>query len=301
MLSEGNGSREEPLLLTFSRLPSSSQAKTPLHMHAFLEIFYFESGEGFFECEEQRIPIRAHDLLVIGAKTMHLQYSVSPDVPLIYSNLTVDRLRIDGLLPNCLTSGSFALHSFGSEDNDCYRIIRMLRRELEEQEDGYVSKIYMLFQSLMIDVKRLIPTASDRLPKRGRGLSNGALLSSVKEYMELHFAENLTLEQLSKLAMMQKSYFLQQFKKRYGVSPVRYLNLIRMETAKLLLTDTEKRVAEIAAEVGFNHSAYFSEMFLKTVGTSPTQYRRLLTEQEEQYPGSLRRVTVSEQNRKQLL
>lgn len=298
MLSEENGSRDEPLLLTFSRLPSGVRDQSPPHMHAFLEIFYFESGEGFLECEDQRIPLHAHDLLVVGAKTLHIQYSKTAEAPLVYYNLTVDRLRINGLPPNCLTSGGCFLHSFETDENDCYRIIQMLRRELETQAGQYAAKVYMLFQALMIDLARLMPTTAGSIAKQGRGFSNQALLSSVREYMELHYAENLTLEQLSKLAMMQKSYFLQQFKKRYGVSPVRYLNLIRMETAKLLLTETDKRVTEIASEVGFNHPAYFSEMFLKTVGISPTQYRKLISEQEEQYPGSLREVSMG-QNVKQ--
>lgn len=298
MLSEAERERKNPLLLTFSKLPSNPEGSNWEHMHAFLELFYFESGEGVVECDGQRIALRPHDLLIINANTMHMQYSLRADEPLVYYNLAMDRLRIEGLLPNCLTAGGFGLHSFGAADNGVYPIIRMMARELEEQGDRYIAKIYALFQALMVDVMRLLPVGAAVSAKEGRGLGNQVLLSGVKEYMESHYAEELTLESLAKLATMQKGYFLQQFKKKYGVSPLRYLNLIRIETAKLLLTSSEKQVTEIAAEVGYHHPAYFSEMFLKSVGVSPSGYRKLIADQEKQYPGSLRTVQTADESKK---
>lgn len=300
MLSESEKEKKSPLLLTFSKLPSNPVGGNCTHMHAFLEIFYFESGEGVLECEGQAIALSANDLLIVNAGAMHIQYSLREDAPLVYYNLAVDRLQIEGLLPNCIPLGGCGLHSFGTAENGVYPVIRMMARELEEQGERYAAKVYSLFQALMVDMLRLFHTGTSVEIKERRGLDNQALLSVVKEYMESHYAEDLTLESLARLATMQKGYFLQQFKKKYGISPLRYLNLIRMETAKLLLTGSDKQITEIAAAVGYHHAAYFSEMFLKSVGVSPSGYRKLIVEQEKRYPGSLRNIGAEDRDKQML-
>ena len=62
------------------------------------------------------------------------------------------------------------------------------------------------------------------------------------------------------------------FRQAYGISPVAYINALRIERAKLLMRDTELKIAEIATRTGFENAYYFSRTFRKQTGTSPRMY-----------------------------
>jgi len=63
------------------------------------------------------------------------------------------------------------------------------------------------------------------------------------------------------------------FRAAYGITPVRYINNLRMDQAKLLLRDTTMTVSEIAYQVGLSDAGYFSRLFRKLTGHSPGRYR----------------------------
>lgn len=64
------------------------------------------------------------------------------------------------------------------------------------------------------------------------------------------------------------------FKREYGIAPLRYVNALRIERAKLLLRDTELTVSEVAERTGFDNLSYFSRLFSRIAGISPSAYRR---------------------------
>lgn len=61
-----------------------------------------------------------------------------------------------------------------------------------------------------------------------------------------------------------------------GENFTEYLNMIRVNKAKELLKTTDKKIYQIADQVGFNDSYYFSSWFKKIVGVTPTTYRENL-------------------------
>ena len=280
LLIDPETKEREPLLLTFSKNQYDSIDESALHMHAYLEFFYVESGFGVCECNNKKILLSPHDLLVINPQTLHQLYCKDPSQPLVYYNIAADHIAINGLPQNYLSGKPFEHHHFEPESNEFYHSICLIQQELKEKRYHYATKVHSLFHALMIDVIRLFENHTAVSLSHKKTWSNQARLSQVKAYMESHYADNLSLQKLASLAMLQKSYLIAQFKAAYGISPTRYLNLIRMENAKLLLANSSKNITEIAAEVGFNHPSYFSEMFLKTVGVSPTLYRQLVTQNE---------------------
>jgi AraC-like DNA-binding protein/quercetin dioxygenase-like cupin family protein len=104
-------------------------------------------------------------------------------------------------------------------------------------------------------------------------------LCKVLDYIDQHLADNLTLEELAKIAYLHPNYFVSLFKNLIGHPPIQYVNMRRLEKAKRLLEETDIHVSEIAAAVGMqNH--YLSRLFKQHTGVSPTRYRRLYGEQK---------------------
>lgn len=85
----------------------------------------------------------------------------------------------------------------------------------------------------------------------------------VKQYIDRHFAFDLTLDELAQKAFINKFHLIHFFTQAYGVSPIRYLNQKRIQEAKVLLRTTDLNVTSVANAVGFA-SPSFSQKNSKT-------------------------------------
>lgn len=98
-------------------------------------------------------------------------------------------------------------------------------------------------------------------------------VEKMKVYIERHYQNNLTIEFLSSLFYMNRSYLSHLFKEKTGDTYVNYLNRIRIEKAKQLLLDSSKKMYQIARSVGYDNVKYFFRVFKKYEHMTPEQYR----------------------------
>ncbi len=98
-------------------------------------------------------------------------------------------------------------------------------------------------------------------------------MRDVREYIQSHLAEDLSLEQLLSVVHLSKYHFVRIFKEQFGVPPGKYILRSRISTAKRLLVTTALPVYEIAARVGFSDPASFYRAFRDLEGTSPGSIR----------------------------
>ncbi len=92
-------------------------------------------------------------------------------------------------------------------------------------------------------------------------------------YINNHYQENITLEDMAKRVYLSPSYFSRVFKKENGMTFSAYLNRTRITYSKELLLHTNMRLVEIAFQVGYEDQSYFSKVFHKIVGVPPLKYR----------------------------
>lgn len=102
----------------------------------------------------------------------------------------------------------------------------------------------------------------------------GGQADSAVEFMEQHFSEDITLEQLAELTGVSLQHFCRIFRAQTGMRPMEYLARRRVSEAKRLLGSTGKSVAEIAEMTGYRDPTYFGAVFRRYEGTTPTEYRR---------------------------
>ncbi len=96
-----------------------------------------------------------------------------------------------------------------------------------------------------------------------------------KQYIQKHFNEPITLDDVCAKIGFSASYFSLIFKKETGEGFAKYLTRLRIEHAKTLLQETNYSVSEICAQVGYSDLKHFTGMFKKTTNLSPGQYRKL--------------------------
>lgn len=100
------------------------------------------------------------------------------------------------------------------------------------------------------------------------------LALTLKEYLDKHVEDNVSLQNLSDLIFKSVSQTIRLFKREFGITPYDYLLLNRIETAKLLLLNSNMQINEIAFKLNFSDEHYFSNYFKTKVGLSPLKFRR---------------------------
>ena len=96
---------------------------------------------------------------------------------------------------------------------------------------------------------------------------------SVREYIDLHYAEEISLPLLSRQFFFSREYLNRSFRAAYGCAIYEYVQKVRMEHAKKLLENRSTSLQAIAVQLGFSNANYFSKAFKKAFGVSPSEYR----------------------------
>ena len=104
-------------------------------------------------------------------------------------------------------------------------------------------------------------------------IGNNENFQRVLSYINEHFTENISLDDLAGVAGLTTYYFLRTFKKKTGVTPHRFIIDTRLSSAKYYLSSTDMSIIEIAEKVGFNDESSFCQSFKKKNGTTPLKYR----------------------------
>ena len=137
------------------------------------------------------------------------------------------------------------------------------------------SKFQILCQAYMdIIVVQLARNASVSVAPIHSKLPANRQCATVKRYIDHHYKENITLDQLAEKVSINKYYMAHAFKREYGISPVNYMIDCRIREGKRLLAETDLAPSQIASILGFSSSSYFSQTFRNVEGTTPTEYRK---------------------------
>lgn len=100
-------------------------------------------------------------------------------------------------------------------------------------------------------------------------------LQNIKNYLDTHYTEKVTLDFLSGKFFINKFYLTRIFREKFGISINSYLMQLRITHAKRLLRFTDLSIDKISRECGMNDANYFSRVFKKIEGTTPGQFRRM--------------------------
>ena len=99
-------------------------------------------------------------------------------------------------------------------------------------------------------------------------------LAAVFKYVKSNYKEEISLDEISKIANLTPTSFCRMFKAKTKKPFVEYLNEIRVSNACKYLIETDLGISEIAYECGYKTASNFNKLFKKLIGTTPKEYRR---------------------------
>ncbi len=259
-----------PRLVYVSRtLPSDRAYHSILHAHQSLaEILLICGGEGRFLVGETFYDVKAGDLLLYNSGVVHDEF-YSPENALSAYCAAITGLRLPGLRENAFVSdGAPALFHTGEEAEDLILLMDMMYRYLLEDRPGCEALCRHLMLALLSRVHQLTGDAREQEDAEPKTLGR-----QVQAFIDAHFSEPLTLQDMGKALHVSPYYLSHVFKEASGYSPTQYLLRRRIGEAQNLLISTDLPMSKIAERVGFETQNYFNLQFSKHVGMPPKKYR----------------------------
>lgn len=108
----------------------------------------------------------------------------------------------------------------------------------------------------------------------GYRLHEDKQIHQAQGFIEQHYQERISIEQLMELTHLSRRTFVRRFKKATHINVVEYLQKVKIEAAKKLLEEQRHTVNEVMFEVGYQDPKAFREVFKKVSGTTPLEYRQ---------------------------
>lgn len=164
------------------------------------------------------------------------------------------------------------VYAFTKEQPWCLRILDILRELIEldkKKTEYYVYEVLVRISSVWLEFIKNITLSP--------GKKQGALGKRMQEflkYIEEHYAEDISLEDLAQSAHVSKSECLRCFRQSMQTTPFKYLMEYRLLKAAELLSTTEEPVGTVAMNVGFRQTSHFGKCFREKTGYSPREYRK---------------------------
>ncbi|MFB5676526.1 response regulator [Paenibacillus terreus] len=120
-----------------------------------------------------------------------------------------------------------------------------------------------------------------RLQAAGRALAlarahapENHIIRDIAAYLDAHYADEITLQDISNRFYLSREYISRKFKQEFGVNLSEYLSRLRIRQAKLLLLNPRLRLQQISEMVGYQDEKYFGKVFKKLEGITPGEYRK---------------------------
>lgn len=244
------------------------------HTHHFTEVFYILGGEGSFLIEENLIPVKTNDLIIINPNVEHTEKSFKIR-PLEYIVFGIEGLSFN--FQKHPSSKDYIQLNYTNNRERLLFLLHTLLEEADKKEKNYELICQNILEVLILYIMRNqeLTVAISLTPKMSKECG------VIKRYLDFNYADNITLDDLAALSHINKYYLVHSFTKYTGMSPINYLAQKRIQAAQNLLTSTNHSMAEIAFGVGFSSQSYFSQIFRKITHMSPNQYRKTYSENKK--------------------
>ena len=240
------------------------------------QIIYIASGKAYFHFDtpENETIVPAGNVVLFRPKELQkYEYYGKDKTEVFWIHFTGSDVK------NILRKYGFAdkqrVFSVGTS-LEYERIFKRIISELQKCQSDYEEMLMLLLRHLLIVFNRELT--------REHVLKNEYMdreMELTVSYFSTNYNLDINIEEYASSKGMSVSWFIHNFKKYTGETPMQFLTSIRITNAQILLETTTYSINEISRIVGYNNPLYFSRIFHKRKGYSPQQYRKRMMETEE--------------------
>ncbi len=248
-----------------------------MHFHNLLEIGYCHYGEGDLVIEDDKYRFGGQMISCIPANFLHVTRSDAGVVAYweyIYINPS-EILKDCGKTPqeirNILeTVNERAFFIQAQENPILVTLVHAIFDEVRYKGEFHQECVRGVVYALLFEIARFNGKNANRTLGR-----NGSLqLEKAIDYVEKNYSGNFRISDLAAECHMSETHFRRVFQEKMNMTPIEYVNFVRIKKACELIDKTDISMEEVAGKVGFITPSTFNRNFRRIVGTSPYQWKK---------------------------
>lgn len=244
------------------------------HQHLRIEINYVKKGNCILHLDNESVTFREGEIMIITSDVNHLFEAGSEGTTLMQLEFLPEIFSHFHLNTGTETNGSSLTPVFlFSEENRLIKIVNNVRimrsvqrivNELEAKSPYYQYLVVMYYAELLILIYRYMDEAY--LP-----ICTNESLKKAIAYIRLNYHSDININNVAGHTGISERYLRNLFSQHLNLSPLDYLNQIRINKAVELLKNTEMSIKEVCFQCGFQSPQYFSRIFKQQMGVSPRE------------------------------
>ncbi|MCI7323216.1 MAG: AraC family transcriptional regulator [Lachnospiraceae bacterium] len=248
------------------------------HWHEEAELTLITEGDCRYQIDLVDYEVKEGDLIFVPPLMLHsIALSASEEM---HSETYVFHLNFLGgnstdicstryLTP--MMNQEFSIPCIVTPAHPAYVSLRKIFRQIVALYDEALVGYELALKSLFLQAIFLLLQYSERITSADAGTPSDKL-KNVLDYMELHFAENISVSDLAKLCYFSDYHFMRFFKKHMNMTCVEYINNLRLEKAVELFEQGNTEILEVSLSVGFHNLSYFYRVFKKKYRMTPLSF-----------------------------
>ncbi len=272
---------------------------TYLHFHNLMEIGVCRDGEGTLTIADRDYTYHRQMISVLPGNLPHTTNSekgresaweylfISPETLLreLYPENEVYRTQLLQIINRKAVFGDT------SDYPQLTLIVNGIMEEMREKKKYYVDAVHGLLRSLVFEIARINEDNGNSGNQTGTSnrISNMASISRALDYISVNFREPIRVEELAMQSNMSETHFRRIFTDYFQMTPVDYINMVRIQRACELLKTSDNSMNDIAVKCGYDTPSTFNRNFRRLLGVSPYKWKR----NPENYESSLLHFHIS--------
>lgn len=252
----------------------------PLHWHNEFEINYIVNGAAQFRCANKDIIANKGDIVIITPNTIHsvypyMDFDDTHDALVFSSEMfglsSDDRCVASFIRP--IINGTLEITPHITKDKPYYDEIKKCTESIFNCVKINSAQYDLLLKSELLKLLWILSNNGE-ISKSAFAISTDLEeLKPAIQFITENYREDITIDKLSELSHLSKSYFMNRFKQYFGIGAMEYIIQLRIKSACEALQGSNKTITQISSESGFNNLSNFNRQFKKTVGCTPKEYR----------------------------
>ncbi len=250
-----------------------------LHHHDFYEIFFLVSGDVTYSIEGRLYQVLPGNVLLISPRELH-QITIKPDKepyeryvlwidPAMLARLSTEKTNLEKCLNPSRENYSNRLRFSEPRDvNDIRNLMDSIYRESDNEDYGSDVLQESLIAQLLVKINRISESKDER---NEVGAYTNTLVEGVIDYVNDHYGEVLSLDDMAERLYVSKYHLSHEFRKQMGTGVYHYIQKKRVQIARQLLAQGEKP-NNVFRSCGFSDYAGFYRAFKAEYGSGPRDF-----------------------------
>lgn len=255
----------------------------PLHWHGELEAGFVTSGQVTVFVGKERMVLEEGEGFFINSGIPHAfargegpdssQRSVVFDPSIVGGR--IDSVYWKRYVQPVLAAASMPWVRFQKEEGWQKQVLDSVTRAWElchGETAEYELEVRSCLTTLLVQLRQHLPP--EQPAQSRRILRDNERIRAMMGFIQAHFDQELTTSAIAASAMISVSECLRCFHACIGMTPIQYVKHYRIQQAAEKIANTDRRIAQIASECGFQEMSYFAKSFREVLGVTPSQYRK---------------------------